>query len=64
MTDKNGLEDFKDLIEFANQGIIEKTSVCPQCGKEINVFIEKYRLSILCKHCGHSRSTIIGSAEK
>ena len=64
MTDQTGLEDFQELLDFANQGIEEKTSICPHCGKEIQVFIEETRLSIMCKHCGHCCSTIIGPKEK
>lgn len=51
-----GLEDYVDMLDFANAGITEKTSTCPQCKQEIAIYLENNRVSVMCKHCGYSQS--------
>jgi len=57
MSTPESFENFQDLLQYANKDIIEKTSICPACDKEIHIFIEAHRVSTLCKHCGFCRST-------
>lgn len=45
--------------ELVFASLNEREVECPECGKTALLMIENERMSLYCKNCGHSNSTII-----